>query len=219
MPRHVDPLVVAAARDNATWCAAVCRANGIASQVDGGLWVADAPTPDGYPEAVTLEPGRSPEVVAAALPTGATSVKDSFADLDLAGAGFRVRFEARWIAHAPVSARPSGLRVVSSPDELAAWAAVHGGGEAFAPALLEDPNVVVLASGDPITAGAVLTDAGAVVGVSNVFGGASAYDSIVDEAARRFPGRTVVGWEAGEDLPAAEAVGFRAIGDLRVWVR
>ena len=218
MPRQADPLVVAAAHDNAVWCAAVCRATGIASRIDGGFWAADAPTPDGYPEAVTLEPGRSPEIVAAALPTGATSVKDSFADLDLTGAGFRVLFEARWIAHAPVSPRPSGLRVVSSPDELAAWAAVHGG-EAFAPALLEDPTVVVLASGDPITAGAVLTDAGAVIGVSNVFGGASAYSAVVGEAARRFPGRTVVGWEAGEDLAAAEAAGFRAIGDLRVWVR
>ena len=78
---------------------------------------------------------------------------------------------------------------------------------------------MVLASGDPITAGAVLTDNGAVVGVSNVFGGASAYTAAVGETSIRFPGRTVVGWEAGEDLLAAEAAGFRAIGDLRVWVR
>jgi hypothetical protein len=111
------------------------------------------------------------------------------------------------------------MRVVRTPIELTSWAAAHGGGDAFTPALLEDPSVVVLAVGDPVTAGAVLTDAGAVVGVSNVFGGASAYDSAVVEAARRFHGRTLVGWETGDDLAAARAAGFRALGAVRVWVR
>ena len=78
---------------------------------------------------------------------------------------------------------------------------------------------MALAGGDPFVAGAVLTDSGDVVGVSNVFGGASAYDAVTAEAARRFPGRTLVGWETGDDLADATAAGFRAIGDLRVWVR
>jgi hypothetical protein len=221
MPRPPDSLVLAAARDNAAWCAAVCRANGIGSRVRDGLWTADAPTPDGYPEAVTLVPGLSPDRVAGALPAGATSVKDSFADVDLGGRGFRVLFEAAWIAHAATpgpGVSPRTLHAVATTDEYAAWAALHGG-SALAPALLDDPCVVVLAGGEPLTHAAVLTDAGDVVGLSNVVGGPSAYRAAVADAAIRFPGRTVVGWEAGEDLATAMTAGFVAIGDLRVWIR
>ncbi|MDR6905306.1 hypothetical protein J2X63_000992 [Agromyces sp. 3263] len=224
MPRPPDSLIVAAAHDNAAWCAAVCRANGIGSRVRDGLWTADGPTPDGYPEAVTLTPGLSPDRVAEALPAGARSVKDSFADVDLGDHGFRVLFDASWIVHEPgsesalaVTPAPA-LHAVSTADEYAAWAALHGG-TAFAPALLDDPRVVVLAGGDPLTHGAVLTDAGDVVGLSNVVGEASAYRAAAAEAASRFPGRIVVGWEAGEDLATATAAGFTAIGDLRVWLR
>jgi hypothetical protein len=225
MPQPPIALVVAAAHDNAAWCAAVCRANGIGSRMRDGVWIADAPTPDGYPEAVTLAPGLSPDRIAEALPAGATSVKDSFADLDLDGLGFRVRFGASWITSRPEAERASWpeapespLHAVSTTQELSEWTEVHGG-SAFAPALLHDPSVVILAGGTPLARGAVLTDAGEVVGVSNVFGGASAYRAATAEAANRFPGRALVGWEAGDDLATATEAGFAAIGDLRVWMR
>ena len=220
MPRPPDSLVVAAAHDNAAWCGAVCRANGIGSRVRDGLWTAEGSTPDGYPEAVTLTPGLSPDRVADALPAGATSVKDSFADVDLGGHGFRVLFEASWIAHAgpDLGLVADPLHAVSTADEYAAWAALRGG-SAFAPSLLADPAVVILAGGDPLAHGAVLTDAGDVVGLSNVFGGPSAYRAALADAAIRFPGRPVVGWEAGDDLATATTAGFAAIGDLRVWLR
>ncbi|MEV4195943.1 hypothetical protein AB0J65_31835, partial [Streptomyces toxytricini] len=91
-------LLEAAVRNNAAWCAAVCP---------GGTFTADAwtsphRTPPYYPDAVSLSRGASAAELAAAVDTAAPgcSVKDSYAVLDLAPAGFGVLFEAQWI-HRP----------------------------------------------------------------------------------------------------------------------
>src|SRR4051794_38055707 len=50
------------------------------------------------PDAVTLSPGTEPAAVLARVEGGTgCSVKDSFADLDLAPSGFQVLFDATWI--------------------------------------------------------------------------------------------------------------------------
>ena len=231
MPRRSDPRARLGARNNADWCAVVARAHGIDSSTADGLWRAAAPTPPGYPEAVTLEPGLDPHQVVAALPPGATSLKDSFADLELAPFGFRVLFEARWIAldgpsrdNSPAEAMAGGIRFerVTSAAELAAWAAAHGNPAAFVPPLLADPAIVVLGarrSGEFI-AGAALNGSEGAVGVSNVFGPpVESHRAAASNAARRFPGRIIVGWEPEDELAAALAAGFDDVGPLRVWVR
>ena len=223
---------VLAARNNAEWCRAVCASHGIASRIEGGIWSAQAPTPVGYPEAVTLAPGIDAAAIVAALPVGASSIKDSFADVDLTPFGFEVLFDATWIIDDGSSTVPTGgaqgstrpsLEAIRTPSDLATWAWAHGLRDAFAPALLDDPDIVILGArgrGGEFVAGAVLNRTEEVVGLSNVFdGGSELVASARDEAGRRWPGRPIVGYEDGEALDAALAAGFRTVGPLRVWHR
>ncbi|MFG2988764.1 hypothetical protein ACGFZK_05575 [Streptomyces sp. NPDC048257] len=224
-----------AALNNAAWCGAVCRAHGLAPQYDGrGLWFSARRTPPSYPDAVTLEPGVPARSVVRGVDTGSPgcSVKDSFADLDLAGEGFEVLFEAQWIhrpAGAPLPKANAGRLAwseVSGAGELAAWEAAFDGevspeGDAlFRPALLGGGTVFLAGrAGGRIVAGAVLSTGGGVVGVSNLFGGDAAWAGVLDAAAARWPEGDMVGYEHGEDLEAAVRSGFTAIGPLRVWLR
>lgn len=97
MTTSQQSLVRAAARNNAEWCAAMCRTHGVAGAFEGDAWATAERAPLHYPDAVTLEPGSDPDALVARVDTGSpgASVKDSFADLDLRGAGFRVLFEAQ----------------------------------------------------------------------------------------------------------------------------
>jgi hypothetical protein len=228
MQQRTDILVATAVRDNAAWCASLCAAHGITSDVIDGVWRAHAPTPEGYPEAVTLEPGLDPESVLAALPKWATSVKDSFADIDLTGGRFRVLLGGRWVARASraASSEPGALdgavlAPVHGERELSEWATAHGNAGAFRPPLLDDPTVVILGGRDcgAVVSGAVVSVGSDAVGLSNVFGAASVYQAAAAEAERQFPGRPIVGWESDGDLAAPLAAGFSVIGPLRVWAR
>ncbi|HEX2145216.1 MAG TPA: hypothetical protein VHG10_11975 [Glycomyces sp.] len=89
-------LVLAAARNNAEWCAAMCRSHGLASVFGPQDWTAAVRTPLFYPDAVTLVPTADAAMLVDRIDTSApgASVKDSFADFDLTGSGFGVLFEA-----------------------------------------------------------------------------------------------------------------------------
>jgi transposase-like protein len=50
----MDARAVAAVRNNAEWCDAVCRAHGITTSFDPHVWVALRRSPPMYPDAVTL---------------------------------------------------------------------------------------------------------------------------------------------------------------------
>ncbi|MFD5951815.1 hypothetical protein ACFWAZ_38635 [Streptomyces collinus] len=224
-------LVRAAARNNAEWCAVMGRAHGVASAFGSEAWAASARTPVYYPDAVTLEPGADPEALVARIDTvvPGASVKDSFADLDLTGAGFRVLFEAEWIHRAsgvPVPPTDLAWEVVRDPDALREWALAwdDGGGNAdlFRPGLLDDPETFVLAgrSADGrVSVGAVAGRSSDVVGVSNVFGPPHvAWPLVLHAVGRLYPALPVVGYEQGDDLTAALRHGFEAVGPLRVWM-
>ncbi|MFB7255858.1 hypothetical protein [Streptomyces nojiriensis] len=223
-----------AALNNAVWCDAVCRAHGLTPGYDGEqVWFSARRTPPMYPDAVTLAPAVPVGSVVRGVDTASPgcSVKDGFADLDLAGAGFEVLFEAQWI-HRPAGAplpraegEAAGLEwsEVADAEELAAWEAAFDGGEStggdrrFRPALLRD-GIVFLAgrAGGRIAAGAVASTGGGVVGVSNLFG--AAWAGVLGAARDRWPELDVVGYEHGEDLEAAVRCGFAPIGPLRVWL-
>ncbi|MFF4319863.1 hypothetical protein [Streptomyces sp. NPDC001568] len=230
----LSALLLAAARNNADWCDAVSRAHGVPTTFTPAAWSGAVRTPALYPDAVSLTPVATPAEVLAGVDTASPgcSVKDGFAALDLAPAGFEVLFEAWWIHRpaGPAPSRPSaGPRWsrVCGPGELADWAAAWGGGEPsgpFRPELLR-PDVAFLAgrAGGRIVAGAVLNVGGGVVGVSNLFapdpaGTDSAWAAALDAAAELWPGLPVVGYEHGEDLDAAVRAGFAPIGPLRVWL-
>jgi hypothetical protein len=227
-------LVRAAARNNAEWCATMSRSHGSAGEFGAQAWAAPARTPLYYPDAVTLVPSADPVELMARIDTvtAGASVKDSFADLDLAEAGFRMLFEAQWI-HRPTSAPTisSGLRwtVVGTSDTLRAWALAwddgDGNADLFRPALLDDPATFVLAGQSVdgrLVAGAVASRSDQLVGISNVFaldgGPDAAWPVVLDAANELFPTLPVVGYAQGDELAAAVRHGFEAIGPLRVWL-
>ena len=131
---------------------------------------------------------------------------------------------------------------------VAAWSASSGAPlDVLRPALFAEPTVTVLAAdrdgggdllaagggggdllaadrGGDLVAGAVINDAAGVLGVSNVFvvrehAGVDPWPSLVGYLVRHHRGRTVVGYEAGDDFDRALAAGFRRAGALRVWIR
>jgi hypothetical protein len=90
-----------AARNNARWCDAVCRANGAPGEFHGAIWLNRHAVPPFYSNAVTLTPGGAAEQLALIRELTQErlifSVKDSFAVLDLRPLGFEVLFAATWL--------------------------------------------------------------------------------------------------------------------------
>lgn len=255
-PRPVDPprpaapadALAAAVADNVAWCAAVARSRGTAQRATPRTWATRRPMPVLFPSLVTTAPGAAVAEVVDALPPGPVAVKDAFADVDLAAAGFSLLLHGRWLV-APVptttgTATPSaGPRLrcarVRTPAQLSGFAAasVHTGLDWAA--LQADP-AVDLVTVDGFGAGrwarraqAVLSSGSAAVGISNVqllAGGpgsegpddgevADVWRALVRAARDRFPGRPVVGWEPVDDVAGPLAAGLLVAGPLRVWVR
>ncbi|MDI5965662.1 hypothetical protein [Streptantibioticus silvisoli] len=228
-------VVRAAARNNAEWCASMCRSHGLTGEFGPQAWTAPARTPPYYPDAVTLTPGADAAALVARIDTAAPGacVKDSFADLDLMGAGFQVLFDAQWIhrpASAPTTSPELAWDVAGDRDTLRAWALAWddgaGNADLFRAELLDDPATFVLAGFSAqgrVSAGAVASRSDHVVGVSNLFashGGADrAWPVVLDAVHRLFPTRPAVGYERDADLDAALRHGFEPAGPLRIWVR
>ena len=95
-------------------------------------------SPPFYPDAVTLSRSASADVVLRDIDTSpGCSVKDSFANLDLRPYGFRVLFEAGMdLSARPAPHRRTAWKVVTDPADFGAWET----GDAFRPALLDDPG-------------------------------------------------------------------------------
>jgi hypothetical protein len=232
---HEQALLRAAARNNAEWCAVMCRSHGLASRFGDQVWTAPARTPPFYPDAVTLAPGTDAGAVISRIDRSrpGASVKDSFADLDLTRAGFEVLFDAQWLhrpADAPLPQSDLTCATVRDADELRRWARAWDRGEGhqdlFRPELLDDADTTVLAAYDlhgSVTAGAVASRSERVVGISNLFavdgGSDTAWPAVLHAVHDLFPALPVVTYDRGDDLAAALRHGFEALGALRVWLR
>ncbi len=234
----MDSRIADAVTDNARWCHLVSSTHGIAGRFDADAWVSARRTPPMYPDAITLTDDVSIESLLSRIDrTAGSSIKDSFSTLDLTAAGFNVLFDAQWFWRAaapPPAGGPLHWERVERPDDLRAWSLEHGGGSTFSPALLDEPSVTILAGRHPggrLAAGAVATEGGAAVGISNVFavgagdddGAAAATFADVFAGAtaaivERFPDRSVVGYLSTVELAAARAAGFETIGPLRIWL-
>jgi hypothetical protein len=224
----MDDRVAAAADNNARWCDIVCRSHGISTALMPGHWVARQRAPRFYPDAVTRSADAPPADVLELADDGpGCSVKDSFAALELAPLGFEVLFEAQWIFRepAPGTGAAASWSVVETEADLIEWTAAFGDAGTPRPELLHDPSVRILAARDHdgIGAGAIANRTGSVVGVSNVFTTSIAPDEAWSGLARTladgWESLPLVGYEHGEDLDAALAAGFEAIGPLRIWLR
>ncbi|MEO3750744.1 hypothetical protein [Streptomyces sp. B6B3] len=213
----------------------MCRCHGVASEFGPQAWTAPTRTPPFYPDAVTLVPGADPLALTDRIDTTTpgASVKDSFADLDLTSAGFRVLFEAEWIRRppgAPATAPDLAWSVADDADALRAWALAWDDGDGnarlFRPELLASPDTFVIAGRSPdgrVVAGAVATRGAHAIGISNAFtrtgGPATPWPLVLGAAHSLFPATPLVGYEHGEALTAARHHGFAPIGPLRVWIR
>jgi hypothetical protein len=230
--RVADDWLRIAARNNAQWCDILCRSHGVPGRFEPDAWVNPHRTPPYYPDAVTLEPAAVGKRVLARIDTitPGGSVKDSFANLDLAPLGFEIVHEAEWIRREPGPAPDTAVRwmPLEAGAELAAWEAKwHADGAAlglFGPALLREPSVEILSGSvdGSIVAGAIVNRTGDVVGVSNLFTTLgdldAAWSACLGYLEDAHPGSAVVGYEAGEPLAAARRQGFGSVGALRVWL-
>jgi hypothetical protein len=227
-----DPLAVAAARNNAALCDAVCRAHGIVGRFDTDAWTSGRRTPPLYPDAVTLGPDADMDKVLARIDTSSgCTIKDSFVTLGKAR-GFRVLFDGSWIAKetgATQEGKPAlTWHVVRKPNDLAAWERAWRGKDGpvglFRPGMLNE-NLIFLAgfADGRLVAGAIANPTDDVVGISNVFARSAPVSHVwggcLAAVSGRFPDRAVVGYESGGELGAALRNGFRTVGPLRVWVR
>ncbi len=221
-----------AAQNNAELCDAVCRAHGLFGAFDGGIWACGTRTPTFYPDAVTLEPDATEEVVLARIDNSAgASVKDSFATLDLASHGFDILFDATWYSgRATTTGRePEGWSVVNAPDAferwVAGWRGADGPTDVFNTGTLAEHALVfvMLQRADELVAGALLNRGDRVVGISNVFAPSGraedAWSGAVAFAGTLFGEVDVVGYGGDNEAALAAAHGFKAIGPLRVWIR
>ena len=232
--------VADAARNNAAWCDAVCSAHGAAGELSDSHWLCRAAVPPYHPNLVTLAPASAPALAAVrelarARPAASWAAKDSFAALALAPLGFRLLFDAEWIARSPIThsagqrSRARWLRV-ETESALSAWEAAwgesRGRSRIFLPALLRRSGVAFLAALDgsgAIAAGVVANRTANAVGLSNAFArgeqAASLRAACVEAASDAFPGLPLVGYEAGPALAASRALGFASLGPLRIWTR
>jgi hypothetical protein len=216
---------VEAAAANAEWCDAACRSLGLRTSWAGEAWTAADRTPDGYPDAVTLTRGVDPvALLTRVVGTSGCSVKDSFAEMDLAPLGFRVLFHATWIRRSAsdvLAPLELGWHEARTPADLQEWSKGHDL-DIFVPALLEVEDLRFFHAG-PRQAGFALHRTGDVVSVSNTIAVGVApttvWSDMVALAGRAFPGRDLVGYELGADLDAALAVGFVKTAPLQVWIR
>ncbi len=193
----------AAIDNNVRWCDAVCRAHGLAPDRRARVWSCPTRTPAHYPDAITITEDVTVRQVLSTIDTShpGASVKDSFACLDLAPDGFTELFRARWIV------RDGGglddVEPLSRVDDPTRWG--------LPVSLAGHPSIAFLD-------GAIANyGPDGIVGLSNV-AGEDAWRPAVAAVARLWPGARIVGYEHGDDLGAAQRVGFTPIGDLIVWV-
>ena len=230
---YSQALLGAAVANNALWCDAVCRSHGYPGVFSERLWINADHGLDFYPNAIVLCPDVSAAEVAAVRDVSRRwAVKDSFACLDLVPGGFRLLFEAEWIARTPAPAEPAqdGLSWAEVTDarELGRWEAAwaqdeSAAGPLFRPELLPDPRCAILACrrDDDLVAGIIAYTAAGVTGISNLFGARLDAEQLWTSALQAVtvlrPHLPIVGYEHGSALEAACQAGCQVLGPLRVW--
>jgi hypothetical protein len=231
---------VICAANNVHWYQAIFGSHGLNGAIADGMWTSRDRPPPYYSNAVTVASSAVAAQAATIRDLVGTlprpwSVKDSFSVLELSPLGFRPLFEAKWIwcdaADAPVPVRGDTVwRRVTTVAELERWEGAwrENGSPAesrvFVPDLLADPTIALFSAhrGDAIVAGCAANRSDEAVGFSNLFvaGGDDdlAIADAVSEVARFGSGLPIVGYLAGERLARVGRLGFRTVGQLRVWV-
>ena len=238
-----NELLLAAVRNNAEWCDAVCGARGVPGRFTEHLWLNEKQTPPYYPNIITLRPTSDALMreLAAAITSvrdavgDKLSIKDSYADIDLAAHSLDVLFDAQWITRAGMLAPPVATArgvdwsIAGDDAGLDAWKAAWDAqivavDPIFAPSLLHDADIAFIAAhrDRAIVAGAIASRSAGVVGLSNVFTpvteSRAVWAGCIAATMAWAPGMPIVGYESGADLATALEVGFELLGPLRIWV-
>ncbi len=210
-----------------SWYDDVFALHGIATGCDDALWWSEGPPPRWHSAVKTLVPTTDPSGVLARMePHEHGAVADGFGLLDLSGHGFEPLFTATWLHHAavPPSGMPRGWSRVLDDEVMARWNEHQDTVGVLPDDLWAHPRFTVLARGDDgdLTGGAVLHDAGPVLGLSNTWSSDDAPPdprALLQLAAVVGPGRAVVDYASGDDLRAMLAGGFEPLGPHRIWTR
>ena len=222
-----DQRLLAAIAASRSWYDDIFDLHRIAVGSDEALWWAEEAPPRWHSAVKTLVPTTDPSGALVRMerhPHG--TIADSFGLLDLGPQGFELLFAATWLHHRGVAsgAPTPGWTNVLDSAVMARWNQ-HQDTVGVLPAdLWRHPRFTVLARnhGDGLTGGAILHDAGTVVGVSNTW--SSADDPIdprvlLEIAAETHPGRAVVGYAWGPELETMLGAGFEPLGPQHVWIR
>jgi ribosomal protein S18 acetylase RimI-like enzyme len=241
-------ILAAAAANMAAWHSSCLAALGVDSLRAGPLWHAVRPAPFIYLAAITLdgpEHGAAQQARVAALaagrPTG-MGVSDTFNTLDLGGLGFERHRECWFVRPAghESAVPPHDLRVerVRTPAMLAAFErSQHRGFETpelaklgtfgvFAPRLLEDPAMHILAIRDH--SGEVVSSAMAYVacGVAGIYSVATppehrrqGYGEAVTRAAINAARLPAVLQPSAMGEAIYRRMGFEPLAEVTSWIR
>ena len=237
MPSQAGGRIELAALNNALWCDAVCRSQGLSPTCTGTAWASATRTPTYYPDAVSLsETADARDILGLIDTTPGASVKDSWARLDLTPAGFAPVIPGQWVwrsADDPQHTSRAGdgrtWREVLTAAEMEQWSRAWAGdandSTILLPALVDEPSVHVLVALDgdgAFSAGCIVNTSGTTAGLTNHFAvdddAHRAWRGAARAAAALLPGHDLVAWESGDGVDAARNSGFEVIGPLTVWI-
>ena len=215
--------------NNAKWCELVANSHGIQSQWLEDVWYTTSTMPPFYPNVVSLKREINPEIMSTLLRElpERCGWKDSFGTLKLEGFGFKPIFDANWYGLSECRFKEEFIEptcVVSSLEEQAEWIAAWGetpaGSVIFVPELLRAEVKFFFTKKEGVMeSGLIANVGGGAVGISNTFGSSKGISECIKRACIWANGLPVVGYDSGAETNVLTALGFKALGKLRVWVR
>ncbi|OOQ59804.1 hypothetical protein [Mucilaginibacter pedocola] len=227
MPEYSNPdnLLQRTILNNAEWCGIICATHGAPGSVQQNIWRSPGPVPPYYPDLVTLSSSIDTNAVVDAmrgLPL-LKSLKDSFNSLELEAHGFHKLFEAQWVNYADETETTIDFKIADTSEKLQAWEKAWGNDKQdriFKDSLLQHPEIKFVYHEDygKIISGGIIHTSHGVAGLSNFFcrDNSRQYRSALVAFAQALP---VVGYESGDALQEAVAIGGKKMGPLSVWVK
>ncbi|MDW0118643.1 hypothetical protein QTL97_17090 [Sporosarcina thermotolerans] len=215
-----------AVENNIAWCKLICEAYGKRSDTTEKVWALTSEAPTYYPELITMNrKTKDTDILEFLNLNHISSVKDSYATLQLASYGYQMLFEAEWICYPTLNEyKPDQYEwnIVRTEKEFEHWKNLTG--LEIPSRLLEIDGVNFFFIDCPSKFAAFIVNKAAnVIGISNVFSSdmdiTGLWRSIPQAVSKEFPGVPLVGYEQGESLSAAHASGWTSIGPLRVWIK
>ncbi len=184
-----------------------------------------------YPNIITLTMGARIDdlidTIASQLPSG-WGIKDSFSELELEEKGFGIAFEAQWYCRLPnqpaseTNQSGSQFKTVQSASELNRWITAWGEGDGILNSTLLENNAIELIYVErdgKVVSGLATNQSGDSVGISNLFGPLEDILCCVASVVGRYPMKGIVGYGDNTELLTLSKIGFKEIGNLRVWLR